>query len=363
MTHNKEYIEEEKLSFGYLIRRLISWINFIFSKWMIISVGTLVIAISMIAYNFLKTPTNYAKTSFVLEAGDGSSGLGGNISSLASVAGFNLPDLSSSASPLFQIDNIQSLYRSRRMLEKTLLNNASFNGRDERLIKRFAKSSKLDKKWMKIGVSLDQFDLPRVDFSRTQDSLLIEVIELIQENHLQVAKQSRKVTILEVGFSHKDELLAKKFNEKHVSNVNQFYTQTKTKKTALNLQTLQKQTDSVKRVLDKSLLRLALIDEKITNPNPAFKTAQVPYQQALIDVQANSGIYQELAKQLELAKLTNRNNMPLIQVIDSPMLPLEDNQWSVLRAVVISFIVGGILMIIFLSIQRAIRIALQEPMD
>ena len=40
----------------------------------------------------------------------------------------------------------------------------------------------------------------------------------------------------------------------------------------------------------------------------------------MIDVQANSAIYQELLKQLELAKVTHRNNMPLIQVIDSPVI-------------------------------------------
>ncbi|HEY9117514.1 MAG TPA: exopolysaccharide biosynthesis protein, partial [Roseivirga sp.] len=289
MIEQRDYIEEEQLSFGYLVRRLKSWINFLLSKWLLVLIGTLIIASLIIAYNFLKTPTNYAKTSFVLETSEGGTGLGGGISSIASIAGFNLQDLASSASPLFQIDNIQSLYRSRRMLEKTLLDEASFNGENERLIKRFAKSSKLDKKWEKVGVSLDQFDFPREDFSRAQDSLLIEVIELIQENHLQVAKQSRKVTILEVGFSHKDELLAINFNERHVNNVNQFYTETKTKKTSLNLETLQKQTDSVKRVLDESLLRLASIDEKISNPNPIYKTAQVPYQQAMIDVQANSG--------------------------------------------------------------------------
>ena len=65
----------------------------------------------------------------------------------------------------------------------------------------------------------------------------------------------------------------------------------------------------------------------------------------MIDVQANSGIYQELLKQLELAKVTHRNNMPLIQVIDSPSYPLENSRWKLLKTLLYGTLIG-----LFLSI-------------
>ena len=89
---------------------------------------------------------------------------------------------------------------------------------------------------------------------------------------------------------------------------------TKTKKTALNLKELQTQTDSVKRLLDMSFSVLAEIDENIPNLNPLAKTARVPYQRAMANLQANQAIYLEVVKQLELAKVTHRNKTPLIQI-------------------------------------------------
>ena len=55
---------------------------------------------------------------------------------------------------------------------------------------------------------------------------------------------------------------------------------------------------------------LAETDQRIPNPNPLSKINLVPYQKAMIDVQANSAIYQELIKQLELAKVTHRKQKP-----------------------------------------------------
>ena len=72
---------------------------------------------------------------------------------------------------------------------------------------------------------------------------------------------------------------------------------------------------------------LAETDQRIPNPNPLSKINLVPYQKAMVDVQANSTIYQELIKQLELAKVTHRNKAPLIQIIDEPIYPLENSNF------------------------------------
>lgn len=357
MADNSNYIEEEKISLGSLIRLFLDWVNFMLSKWLLIGIGSVVTLGLTLGYNYLKTPIHFAKTSFVLE-NDGSSGLG-EFSSLASLAGVNLGGLSE-GSALFQIDNIQSLYGSHRMIEETLLTAANFEDDEMLLINRYATSEELIKSWSKIGVELENFLKSRENFSRAQDSILIEVIRDIQEKQLHVAKPSRKTSILEVGFYSKDEALAKAFNEAHVFNVNQFYQQTRTKKTSNNLRVLSWQADSVKRVLDKSLQVLAEVDQSVPNPNPLYKTSQVPYQKALIQVQANSAIYEEIVKQLELAKVAHRNSQPLIQVIDSPMFPLEDNRWELFKTLVIGGFLGVVLMVLFLTGKRIVRSSLLE---
>lgn len=140
-----------------------------------------------------------------------------------------------------------------------------------------------------------------------------------------------------------------------MSIVNQFYFDTKTLKTGSNLEILKKQSDSVKNVLDESILFLAEKDQNIPNLNALDKVSMVPYQKAMIDVQANSAIYGEIVKQLELAKVTHRNNMPLIQIIDKPILPLENSRWKFLKTFILSFIIGISSIVIGLSFKRIIN--------
>ena len=163
---------------------------------------------------------------------------------------------------------------------------------------------------------------------------------MIKKDFLIVGKPNRNTSILNVGFKHKDEVFAKIFNEVLVNKVNRFYYKTETKKTSLNLKLLQTQTDSVKRLLDMSFLALAEIDQNIPNINPLVKTAKVPYQKAMANLQANQAIYLVVVKQLELAKVTHRNNMPLIQVIDEPSFPLENSRWKLFKTLIYGLIFG-----------------------
>ena len=109
-----------------------------------------------------------------------------------------------------------------------------------------------------------------------------------------------------------------------------------------------------------SFLALAEIDQNIPNVNPLVKTAKVPYQKAMANLQANQAIYLEIVKQLELAKVAHRNKTPLIQIIDKPSFPLENNRWKFLNIFILGTFGGGMLIVLLLSFQRIIRQALEE---
>ena len=341
---------ENKISLSFLYERLKDWALFLISNKGIIVLGSFCILFFTISYNYIIKPTYFARTTFVLDNDDTSSM--GDLSSLASLAGINASSFID-ASSLFQIDNIQELYRSNTMIKKTLMSTANDGKKDFKLIDRLIEVEKLKHKWDKLGVDTKNL-WSTASTSRTKDSLIKELIKTIKKENLIVEKPSRKTTILEIGFDHKDEILAKTFNENLVKIVNQFYNKTKTLKTGSNLEILQRQSDSVKVVLDTSIMLLAEIDQSIPNPNPLSKVNLVPYQKAMIDVQANSAIYQELLKQLELAKITHRNNMPLIQVIDSPSYPLENSRWKLLKTIVYGLILGLVFSIFSLSFKRTI---------
>ena len=349
--------KEEKISLKNLFQGFKEWLVFIMDKRKKIVYGTLIILVLSLSYNYLKSPVYYANTSFVLE-NDASASLGG-LSSLASMSGINTSSLMS-ASNLFQIDNIQELYRSNNMLKQALLEKVTINGKSQILIDYFAVAQNLEKKWVKEKVYLKDFYKDKKLYSRAQDSVLKEAIKLIKKDFLIVGKPNRNTSILNVGFRHKDEVFAKIFNEVLVNKVNSFYYKTETKKTAFNLNVLQVQTDSVKGLLDMSFLALAEIDQNTPNLNPLVKTAKVPYQKAMANLQANQAIYLEVVKQLELAKVAHRNKTPLIQIIDKPSFPLENNRWTFLDILILGIFGGGMLIVLLLSLQRIIRQALEE---
>ena len=340
----------DKISLSFLISGLKDWFSFLIAKKNFIVLVTSSILFFTISFNYLLNPVHYARTTFVLD-NDSTSSMG-DLSSLASLAGINASSFIE-ASSLFQIDNIQELYRSNAMIKKTLLSKSKIDNKDILIIERFIKAENLEKKWSNLGFNVN--DLRSNKTSRVQDSLIKGLVKLIKKEYLVVNKPSRKTTILEIGFDHKDEILAKNFNKNLVKIVNQFYNTTKTLKSGSNLKILQRQSDSVKNVLDRSIMILAEIDQSIPNPNPLSKVNLVPYQKAMIDVQANSAIYQELLKQLELAKVTHRNKIPLIQVIDSPNYPLENSRWKLFKTLIYGLISGLFLSMLFLSIKRVLN--------
>jgi len=350
LKNKDNYNNESEISLSFLVDGFKDWVSFLFYKRKSIVLFTLSVLFFVISYNYLIKPTYYARTTFVLDNDNVSSM--GDLSSLASLAGINASSFVD-ASSLFQIDNIQELYRSNAMIKKTLLSKSKIDNKDILIIERFINAENLEKKWSNLGFNVN--DLRSNKTSRVQDSLIKGLVKLIKKEYLVVNKPSRKTTILEIGFDHKDEILAKNFNKNLVKIVNQFYNTTKTLKSGSNLKILQRQSDSVKNVLDRSIMILAEIDQSIPNPNPLSKVNLVPYQKAMIDVQANSAIYQELLKQLELAKVTHRNKIPLIQVIDSPNYPLENSRWKLFKTLIYGLISGLFLSMLFLSIKRVLN--------
>jgi len=339
----------ESFSLLNLINSIKDWFTYLLSNLKGIVIITSIFLSLVLLYNFIKSPVHYARTSFVLDSESSSNSIG-DIASLASLAGINASSFID-ASSLFQIDNIQELYRSNSMIKQTLLTDSDFGNERSLLIDRLASNEKIDKKWDKLNVDFSSYN-SKSNNLRVHDSILNEVVKIIKEKYLLVDKPSRKTTILEIGFDHKDELFAKSFNENLVSIVNDFYFKTKTQKTGENLKILERQADSVKKVLDKSILFLAEKDQSIPNPNPLTKVSLVPYQKALVDVQANGAIYQQIVTQLELAKVTHRNNTPLIQIIDKPVLPLENSRLKLFECFVYGIFGGLFFSVLYYSFLR-----------
>lgn len=350
-----KHFSESQFTLKEVFQNLGEWFVFFLSKWKIlVMAGIIGIGLGVLVSVF-KKPVFHAETSFVLEEGEG--GGIGQMSGLASLVGVNLGSLGGT-SGLFQGDNIMELYRSDRMLGETLL---SPFGDSQLLIDRYVAFEKLDQKWAsKVDFEAMDFSVPREQFSVTQDSVIMEVSKLIRENQLGVAKPDRKLSIIQVTISSKDEPFAKTFNEALVEKVNTFYFETKTKKTGENLAILQTQADSVRTILDESIGAYASATDRVPNANPLLSSATVESKKRQIDVQATGAVYQEIVKNLEIAKVNHRNNSPLIQIIDSPRLPLKRSEIRLVKGMVLGALITGLLVVFGLYFRRLYHKHVQE---
>jgi hypothetical protein len=327
---------ENEISLKEIVLKLREWYQYLLCKWKTILIFGLIGGALGLVYTFIKKPVYTAETTFVLEDGEKGGGLGA-YAGLASMVGI---DLNMGGGGVFQGENILQLYKSRRMIQQTLLSKDTFDGKQELLINRYISFNKLREGWEDNPALKNlSFDIPHEQFSLQHDSIIGKLVEEFNKEYLQVVKPDKKLSIIKVEFKNKDELFAKSFTNNIVANVNDFYVRTKTKKSADNLSILQQQADSVKRVLNYSISSVATATDANPNSNPAFQTLRVPSQKKQVDVQASAAVYQEIVKNLELAKISFRREKPLIQVIDEPILPLKE----VKLGKILGFILGSVI--------------------
>lgn len=330
-------------------------VKYLRSKWMVILIAALVGAVAGLGLAIFKKTTYSAVCSFVLDAGDKDAMLG-QYAGLASLAGVSLDG----GGGLFQGDNILELYKSRTMIEKALLSTGDFDGKKQMLIDRYIQSYHLLEKWKdKDHINSINFNGDPAKFNRKQDSIISDLVKTFNKKYLSVSKPDKKLAIIVVEVKSYDELFAKHFVEKIVDNVNTFFVQTKTKKMSQNVQVLQHQADSVRAILNSSISGVASAADAAPNANPLMQSLRVPSQRKQVDVQANTAIYGELIKNLEIAKVSLRKETPLIQLIDTPTLPLEDNKITKIKGMLIGLVLGGVLTAIWLSLKHFLGEALQ----
>lgn len=343
--------QDDEISLKELILKLREWFRYLLSKWFIILIAGIIGGALGFLYAYNKKPVYTAACTFVLEEGGASGGLG-QYAGIASMVGI---DLGGSGGGIFQGDNIIELYKSRSMIVKTLLSEVEIDGRKTLLIDRYIDFNELRKAWSEKPELKDiQFKLePGETFTRIQDSVMSSIVTDINKNYLNVAKPNKKLSIIKVEVKAMDELFAKYFNDEIVKNVNDFYVQTKTKKSLDNVAILQQKTDSVRAVMNGAVYTAVAVSDATPNLNPTRQVQRVvPMQRAQISVETNKAILEELVKNLELSKMSLRQETPLIQVVDQPVFPLVKEKFGKAKGIILGGIIAGFVIVLVLLIRK-----------
>ncbi|WP_291142809.1 Wzz/FepE/Etk N-terminal domain-containing protein [Flavobacterium sp. UBA7680] len=345
----------DEISLKDLIENLKVWYAFLLTKWKTIIVIAGIGAAIGLTYSLIKKPTYTATLSFALEDDNGNSNSIGGALGLASSLGL---DVGGSGGGMFSSSNLTELFKSRSMVEKTLLLPVNVNGKVISLAEMYIQNNKWREKWEeKPRFASIQF-LPnanRKTFTRDQDSIMGVMYEKLSKSVLKVEQKDKKISIINIDVSDTDELFAKYFCEGLANKVSDFYVATKSKKARMNMDILERQTDSIRGELNAAITGVAVATDNTFNLNPALNVRKTPSARRQVDVQANTAILTELIKQVELAKVTLRRETPLIQVIDRPILPLPKQRFGKAKGLVLGGFLAGFLTVLWLVLRKLIK--------
>jgi len=343
LENNKPDIEQKNVV--PVVRDIQLFFHFIFRNWLLFLIVGIIAGLGGMIYAAYQEPEYKSHLTFALDEGENGGGVG-NILSLASQFGFSI----GSEKDIFSGDNILTILKSRRMVEKVFLSVDTFNGKPYTLIEYFLEKSgqrKSNSKTKNIHFSVGK---PRASFSYQQDSLLYKTYLSFSDNNIIAERPDRKLGIYQVSVISHDEKFTKDFTNRLVAETNNFYTEIRTKKAKETLNVLQGRMDTMKANLNSSIQNKAAIQD--VNVNPAFTGAEVPVQKQQTNIQVYGAAYAEMFKNLELARFQYLNEIPLMQIIDYANYPMEKIRSGKLKMAVLFAVLAELLVLGWIGLRN-----------
>jgi Chain length determinant protein len=212
MEEQKYNMNNDEISLKELLEKAKEWYHYLLSQWKLIVLAGIIGGILGLTYSFIKKPVYTATLSFALED-EKSGGLGGALG-LASSLGV---DLGTGGGSMFTGANLTELFKSRAMVEKTLLSTVSdSSGKPITLAEVYIKNNDWREKWEEEPhLKAIRFvpGVKRTYFTRVHDSILGVMYDDLSKESLSVAQKDKKIAIINIDVNDKNELFAKQFCE------------------------------------------------------------------------------------------------------------------------------------------------------
>ena len=342
--------ENNEISLRELLLKLNEWNKYIVSKWLLLFLSIIIGSIFGLVYSLKSKPIYNSKMTFAID--DESSS---QFSSLGLATQHSFEGVRSDKDIGYKGSNLIELFKSRLMVQNTLLSKIYYNGKKQSLANAY-----LDFKGWRDNASkyssLSNIDFP-IDaqvLSRKQNEVMNSIYNELIANEISVDQLNKKNQIFTLEISSENEFFAKVFSETLTSTVFEFYVSIKTMKAKNNLTVLEQQTDSVRQELNNALAGVAVATDQTFGLNPALNVRRISTAKQEVEVKLNTAILTELIKQQELARIMVRKETPFIQIIDSPILPLPEEKLGKLTAIFFGGFLAGFLVILFLIVKRFI---------
>jgi hypothetical protein len=309
----------------------------------------------LLYYNIEKSKYE-ASASFVLMEGAGSKGAG--LASLGSQFGIDIGSFGGQSNSIFSGDNIFDIFRTKTIIEKVLLSEfndglgsakkKTFADAYITMYPSFVKTTLLGKKSpIETFYGYDK----NIGTDRLKDSILNKIFEKVVKNHLLVEKSNKKGSIIQVKIVTNNELFSKGFNENLIESVKTFYLNINNKNTQIVLSGLEKKADSLQGLLYQKSFK----SSSLFNMNSGLIAYSATEELSQKDKTVAYALYAEVIKNIELTKISQAQQTPIFQILETPRLPLENKKLELYELLFIGLF-GGVLLSFFHAIFKYIFI-------
>jgi len=295
----------------------------------------------------LNSDVNYnAELTFVVES-DQSGGSLGAMSGIASQFGFDIG--SGSANSTFSQQNILELLKSRGVVVAALMQNGVINGKTDLLIEHYLRINQYKEDWDDIPIYFTFHG----ELTQTNDSVSGDIWRTICVDKLLIELQSDDANIINLSYSSLSDEFAKQFVESLIKQMSKMYVEHQTAQASNTLDFLQDRADSVfveLEIAEEEFAKVKDVNQRIVKATGRLKELQL-----MRNVEVLGTMYLEIVKNLELSKITLLNNTPIINIIDRPILPLEQSANSKILLSFLGAFLGGFLSISFFVFKKIFK--------
>ena len=309
--------------------------NYFISMYKVVLYITLTCTILGFLYGKFQPSSYKATSTFIVEdkSGRGAGGLSG----LASQFGIDAGGLTGGGAGLFDGDNVLEIIKSRGIIEKVLLTKMDNAANGQTIADYYIQISDFKSAFESKNIntkSLNFIGLTEgAKHTVLQDSILFILYNEVSKN-LTVEKRNKKSTIITLQVSSPDQVFSKTFAEELIKQTSDLYVDIKTGNLSKSISKIQKKADSLQNSLVGIYQNSFQINMSRNDLSERDKTF-------------SSTLYAEVVKNLETLKLSLINQTPVIQVIDTPKLPLFDQRIPGRYFLLIGFAVGFVFSILY----------------
>jgi len=336
-----------------ILIKLSEYQTYLFNKkFTIIAVSGLFFVLGIL-YALSSDKKYTAELTFVVEGQQGSGGTLGAMSGMASQFGF---DIGGSSSSTFSQNNILELLKSRGVVEAALMQHRKVNKTEDLLIEHYLHLNKIKDSW-KTNNEFTPVSFHGI-LTLNNDSVSGDIWKSIIEDKLVVELQSDEANIINLSYTSVDDEFAKMFVETLIEQMSKMYITYQTAQASNTLSFLNNRADSVfmeLEIAEEEFAKVKDINQRIVKASGRLKELQL-----MRRVEVLNAMYLEIVKNLELSKLTLLNQTPIIQIIDKPILPLEEEFKSKTALGLLGVFLGGFLSLIFFIFRKLFKDALSE---